>query len=119
MVTNGIEHVMNWSYRKDTDVFSKKKLIPVNKDKHWSLCAVYNAALVDSFAEGVEGVGQEVPFMLFLDPLDYHSRAEVVKNVRNWLIAEWNRKHKTSLNMFNNLTMESFSPKGMFLSVLQ
>ena len=43
----------------------KKKLIPVNKDKHWSLCAVYNAALVDSFAEGVEGVGQEVPFMLF------------------------------------------------------
>jgi hypothetical protein len=52
--------------------------------------------------------------MLFLDPLDYHSRAEVVSNVRNWLNAEWNRKHKTSLNMFNNLTMESFSPKGMF-----
>ena len=53
MVTNGIEHAMNWSYRKDTDVFSKKNiLIPVNKDKHWSLCAVYNAAIVDSFAEG-------------------------------------------------------------------
>ena len=75
---------------------------------------MYNAALVDSFAKGVEGVGQEVPFMLFLDPLDYHSRAEVVSNVRNWLNAEWNRKHKTSLNMFNNLTSESFSPKGMF-----
>ncbi len=38
-------------------------MIPVNKDKHWSLCAVYNAALVDTF---VEGVGKEVPFMLFL-----------------------------------------------------
>jgi hypothetical protein len=27
MVTNGIEHVMNWSYRKDTDVFSKKIIL--------------------------------------------------------------------------------------------
>jgi Ulp1 family protease len=117
MVTHGIEHVMNWSDRKDTDVFSKKNiLIPVNKDKHGLLCAVYNAALVDTY---VEGVGKEVPFMLFSDPLDYHSRVEVVKNVRSWLNAEWNRKHKTSLNMFNNYTMESFSPKGMFLFVLR
>jgi hypothetical protein len=60
-------------------------MIPVNKDKHWSLCAVYNAALVDTI---VEGVGKEVPFMLFLYPLDYHSRAEMVKNVRSRLNAE-------------------------------
>jgi hypothetical protein len=52
--------------------------------------------------------------MLFLDPLDYRSRAEVVKNVRSWLNAECNRKHKTNFNMFNNLTRNHFHLKVCF-----
>lgn len=117
LVDYGVEHVLNWSDRRDTDVFSKRIiLIPVNKDKHWSLCALFNAALVNN---SVDDITQEVPFILFLDPLNYHSRVEVVRNVRNWLNAEWNRKHNTSLNVFNNLTMESFSPRGMCLCIMQ
>jgi hypothetical protein len=98
--------VLNWSYRRDTDIFSKKSiLVSVNKDQHWSLCAVFNAAILNN---SVDDVTQEVTFMLFLDPLDYHSRVKMVRNIRNWLNADWNKKHNTCLNIFNNLTMESF-----------
>ncbi len=86
LVTHGVEHVLNWSDRKNTDIFSKKTiLIPVNKDKHWLLCAVFNVALVNI---SVDDLNQEVPFILFLDPLDYHSRVEVVRNVRSCLNTE-------------------------------
>jgi hypothetical protein len=86
--------------------------MPVNKDMHWSLCAVFNAALVNN---SVDHTTQEVPYMLFLAPLDYHSRVDVVRNVRNHLNTEWNN---TTLTVFNNLTMESFSPQGMFICIL-
>jgi Ulp1 family protease len=101
----------------DTDIFSKRIIvIPVNKDKNWFLFEEFNAALVSS---EVHHAYKEVPFMLFLDPLEYHSRAEIVKNERSWLNSEWNRKHKSSLNASYNLTMESFSLKGMSLCILQ
>ncbi len=59
LVMQGVEHVLNWSDRRDTDIFSKKIIvIPVNKDKHWFLCAVFNVTLVNN---SVDDVTQEVP----------------------------------------------------------
>jgi hypothetical protein len=39
----------------------------------WSLCSVFNAALVNN---SVDDPTQEVSCMIFLDPLDYHYRVE-------------------------------------------
>jgi hypothetical protein len=81
---------------------------------HWSLCAVFNAALVNN---SLDDTTQEVPYMLFLDHLDYNSGVYVVRNVGR-LNAEWNKKHRTMLTVFNNLTIESYSPKCEFLCIL-
>jgi hypothetical protein len=44
----------------------------------WSLCSVFNAALVSN---SVDDPTQEVPCMIFLDPLEYHSRVEFLSIV--------------------------------------
>ena len=54
----------------------------------------------------------EMCFLLFLDPLDHHSRVQVCHRVREWLNAEWNRKHNTNICKFTNLTTPCFTPKG-------
>ncbi len=110
--------IMCWSgLRKKLDVFTKKLLIlPIHKQLHWSLCCVGNPwAVTNSSHEEDEDL--EVSYMLFLDQLDYHDRSKVCQQVREWLNAEWNRKHKTSIHMFNHLTMKCFSPKGKIICI--
>jgi hypothetical protein len=51
--------------------------------------------------------------------MDFHSRNQVCKNVRDWLNGEWNKKHKTSINMFTALTMKSVSPTGKHVTSFQ
>jgi Ulp1 family protease len=55
--------------------FQKTKIVlPLNIDKHWSLCAVCNAAQAATFDEN-DHVEVKIPFLLFLDPLDFHYRS--------------------------------------------
>jgi hypothetical protein len=93
---------------------SQKKVLPVNIDEHWSLCAVYSAAQIATFDETNDDQ-VEIPCLLFLDTLDFHSKNEVCKNIRDWLNVEWNKKHNTSINMFTALTMKSVSPTGKYV----
>jgi Ulp1 family protease len=110
---DGIKTVTAWTTKKDLDVFTKKMLfLPIHKDFHWSLCIICNAGNVNSSDCVEEDTSFEVPFILFLDPLDYHSRKNVCGTVRQWLNAEWSKKHVTPRPIFTPITIEAFSPSG-------
>ena len=84
IVDFGVARVTKWTEKRSIDIFSKKNLVlPVHIASHWSLCAVYNAGQIVNFDEN-DDVQVEIPFILFLDPLDYHSRTAVCKNIRDW-----------------------------------
>ncbi len=55
---------------------SSKRIIPVNISLHWSLCVIFHPGSVATFMDN-EDVDIELPFILFLDPLDCHGRAEI------------------------------------------
>ena len=84
-------------------------VIPVNKALHWSLCVVFHPGSVTQFTDS-DDVDAEVPFILFLDPLDCHSRKEICQNLRSWLDGELGKKKTSTTSMFTPLTIESFSP---------
>ena len=110
---DGIKTVTAWTTKNDLDVFTKKMLfLPIHKDFHWSLCIICNAGNVNSSDCVEEDTSFEVPFILFLDPLDYHSRKNVCGTVRQWLNAEWSKKHVTPRPIFTPITIEAFSPSG-------
>ncbi len=78
IVNYGVSHVVKWNERR-IDIFSKKKIVlPVNIASHWSLCAIYNAGQIATFDENNDDQ-VEIPFLLFLDPLNFHSRNEIYK----------------------------------------
>jgi Ulp1 family protease len=94
ILLTGVSCVIKWNEKRGVDIFSKKILvIPVNMDNHWSLCAVYNAAQIAKL-DKKDGGSVDIPFIMFLDPLDFHSQIQVCQNIRDWLNAEWNNKYK-------------------------
>jgi hypothetical protein len=108
----GASCVINWNEKRGVDIFTKRILvIPVNKDNHWSLCAVYNAGQIAKVDKKDRESG-DIPFIMFLDPLDYHSRGQVCQNIRDWLNAEWNNKYKKSVKLFTDFTITSVCPAG-------
>ena len=108
----GASCVVNWNEKRGVDIFTKRILvIPVNKDNHWSLCAVYNAGLIAK-VDKKDRESVDIPFIMFLDPLDYHSRGQVCQNIRDWLNAEWNNKYKKSVKLFTDFTITSVCPAG-------
>jgi Ulp1 family protease len=112
MVTDGIDATCSWTSSRGIDAFSKKMLfIPVNKNLHWFLCVVFHPGSVTQFTDH-NGVDVEVPFILFLDPLDSHSRKEICQNLCSWLDGKWSKKQTSTTKMFTPLTIESFAPQG-------
>jgi hypothetical protein len=108
----GASCVVNWNEKRGVDIFTKRILvIPVNKDNHWSLCAVYNAGQIAK-VDKKDRESVDIPFIMFLDPLDYHSRGQVCQNIRDWLNAEWNNKYKKSVKLFTDFTITSVCPAG-------
>jgi hypothetical protein len=108
----GASCVINWNEKRGVDIFTKRILvIPVNKDNHWSLCAVYNAGQIAK-VDKKDRESVDIPFIMFLDPLDYHSRGQVCQNIRDWLNAEWNNKYKKSVKLFTDFTITSVCPAG-------
>jgi hypothetical protein len=86
-------------------------ILPINKNLHWSLCVVFHPSSVTHFTDS-DDIDAEVPFILFLDPLDCHSRKEVCQNLCSWLDGEWSKKQTSTSKMFTPLTIESFAPPG-------
>ena len=72
---DGFKIVTSWTTTWEFDFFRKKMLFfPIHKEFYWSLCIVCNAGNNDSSDCEKEDTCFEVPFIVFLDPLDYHSR---------------------------------------------
>jgi hypothetical protein len=73
ILLTGVSCVIKWNEKRGVDIFAKKILvIPVNRDNHWSLCAVCNTGQIAKVDKKDRGSG-DIPFIMFLDPLDFHS----------------------------------------------
>jgi Ulp1 family protease len=48
LISEGYDSVAHWTANRGINVLEKKMiLIPINKQNHWSLCAVINAGYID------------------------------------------------------------------------
>jgi Ulp1 family protease len=115
--------VKRWTEKKGIDIFDKKFIfIPINKTLHWSQCIVVNPGAIiqhnkwhkEGFQEEKVDMDAPLPCILFLDSLKAHQKAQVAKNVRAWLNAEWKRLGKSddpALAPFNS-SMTVLSPKS-------
>jgi Ulp1 family protease len=123
--------VKRWTEKKGIDIFQKKFIfIPINKTLHWSQCIVVNPGAIIKhnnelnkwdkvgFVGEGEGFDFDAPFpcIIFLDSLKAHQKAQVAKNVRAWLNAEWKRLGKSddpALAPFTD-SMTVFTPKSKY-----
>ncbi len=72
MVSQGVLHRPE---RTEVGNVNRKIIfLPINKDKHWSLCTVFYSGFINNITDD-DDVHFEVLFMLFLDPLYYNYRA--------------------------------------------
>ena len=110
----GYDAIANWTVNKGINVFDKKMiLIPVNKEKHWSLCAVINAGYIDYGGISLHVDAFRVPVLVLLDSLQLHSLTEIAENVRTWLNAEYSRvKGKPGSTIFNAFTIRNVDLQG-------
>jgi Ulp1 family protease len=116
--------VKRWTEKKGIDIFDKKFIfIPINKTLHWSQCIVINPGAIIEHNKWhavefeLEKGDMDAPFpcIIFLDSLKAHQKAQVAKNVKAWLNAEWKRLGKSddsALAPFNSSTMKVFTPKS-------
>ena len=106
--------VMNWTARKNIDIFKKKFVfIPINESLHWSLCVVVNPGKIKSKSEQ-QNSNDEIPCILFMDSLKAHQKNRCAKIIRKWLTYEWFRLNNTSNGEqpFNQEDMRVFSPRS-------
>jgi Ulp1 family protease len=129
--------VKRWTEKKGIDIFQKKFIfIPINKTLHWSQCVVINPGAIIEHNKGLEeGFNEDdffdedalFPCILFLDSLKAHQKAQVAKNVRDWLNAEWKRlgksddpalapftAYKSSMTVFTPKSKYSYSARPMY-----
>jgi Ulp1 family protease len=124
--------VKRWTEKKGIDIFQKRFIfIPINKTLHWSQCVVINpGAIIEHNKWGTDRYSEDEgfdldnphPCILFLDSLKAHQKAQVAKNVKDWLNAEWQRlgksddptlapftSHKTSMSVYTPKSKYSYS----------
>jgi Ulp1 family protease len=113
LLNEGYESVAHWTKNRGINVLEKKLvLIPINKQSHWSLCAVINAGYIDYGGVSITLNGV-TPVILLLDSLRLHSVSEVSDNIRMWLNAEYSRvRKKEGSTVFNGFTIRSAYLKG-------
>jgi Ulp1 family protease len=88
--TKGYDAVATWTSNRGINIFEKKMtLIPVNHQKHWSLCAVINVGFIDYGGVQLYLDAFQVLVLVHLDSLKLHSIAEISENVRTWLNQEY------------------------------
>jgi hypothetical protein len=87
-------------------------------DNHWSLCKVFNASQIAN-VDKKDIVAVEIPFILFLDPLDFHSQSQVCQNARDWLNVLGNNKYKKLVKLFTDFTITSVCPAGKHVTSFQ
>ncbi|CAJ1939071.1 unnamed protein product [Cylindrotheca closterium] len=90
----GPEAVTSWTAKKNINIFEKKFIfIPINKDLHWSLCAVVNPGCIsNSYEADLDKKAKlDVPCLIFMDSLRMHRKVAIRKKIENWLNSEWER----------------------------
>ncbi len=91
-------------------------LIPVNHQKHWSLCAVINMGFIDCGGVQLYVDAFQVPVLVHLDSLKLHSIAEISENVRTWLNQEYSQiKSRPGSTIFNQITIRNVKLQGKVL----
>jgi Ulp1 family protease len=91
LLSEGYELVAHWTKNRGINVLDKKLvLIPINKQSHWSLCAVINAGYIDYGGVSIT-LSSVTPVLVLLDSLKLHSLSEVSENIRMWLNTEYSR----------------------------
>ncbi len=115
--TKGYDAVATWTSNQGIIIFEKKMtLIPVNHQKHWSLCAVINTGYIDY--GGVQMLLDvfQLPVLVHLDSLKLHSMAEISENVRTWLNGEYSRiRSRPGSTIFNQFTIHNVQLEGKVL----
>jgi Ulp1 family protease len=109
LITEGYDSVAHWTANRGINVFEKKMImIPANKQKHWSLCAVINAGYIDFSGVALHIDAFQVPVLVLLDSLKLHSLKEISENIRMWLNAEYSGiKSKSGSTIINAFTIHS------------
>jgi len=114
LATGGTESVTSWTAKKNINIFEKKFIfIPINKDLHWSLCAVVNpGCIMNSYESDLDKKGKlDVPCLIFMDSLKMHKKNTIRKKIENWLNSEWKRiKPGTVEDPFSLHRFQLFSP---------
>jgi sentrin-specific protease 7 len=125
--------VKRWTEKKGIDIFDKKFIfIPINKTLHWSLCIVVNpGAIIEhnkwhavDFNKEAGDFDARLPCIIFLDSFKAHQKAQVAKNVRDWLNAEWKRlgkSHDPALAPFtaHKNSMAVYTPQSKYAYISQ
>jgi Ulp1 family protease len=119
LVNDGVGGVSRWTTRKGLDIFIKTNFITVNLNSHWSIMAVFNAGMINTDLvedESGDPYDLEVPALIHLNSLKLHDGAVVARNIRTWLIHEWDKNYSsTNSRLFNEQSMHLFKPKGKYL----
>jgi Ulp1 family protease len=115
----GYDAVAKWTVNKEINIFKKKMiLIPVNQDKHWSLCAIINAGYIDYNGVQLYAEAFQVPVLVHLDSLNLHSMTEISNNIKTWLNAEYSReKNCQDSTIFNNITIHNVVLQGKVIFI--
>ena len=115
LAEKGPESVQSWTAKKNIDIFKKKLIfIPINKDLHWSLCAVVNPGAI-RLADGEADPNDALSCLIFMDSLRMHNRTTVHKKIMGWLNSEWQRLKCTANDLiepFDRRSFLLFNPKG-------
>jgi Ulp1 family protease len=90
--TTEYDAVITWAQNRGINIFEKKMiLMPMNHQKHWSLCAVINVGYIDYGGVQLYVDAFQLPVLVHLDSLKLHLRAEISENIRPLLNVEYSR----------------------------
>jgi Ulp1 family protease len=103
--------------------FQKKNIIiPINQDKHWSILAVCNANKINEVKSyssmNRNDPSVEIPFMMHMDSLRYHSSSVVGNNVRQWLNYEWRKSTGVEADILTPANFIVVCPTGNYIMLL-
>ena len=116
LAKDGPESVTSWTAKKNINIFEKKFIfIPINKDLHWSLCAVVNPGCINnSYVADLDKKAKlDVPCLIFMDSLRMHKKHVIRKKIENWLNSEWERINPgATMKPFTKDKFQLFTPTG-------
>jgi len=88
-------------------------LLPINENKHWSLCIIINPGLVTKYSpqERSNPDFETESFLVILDSLTYHDPDKIARLVRRWLNDLWKQRYGAGdIDFFDEITIPMLKP---------